>query len=208
VAACYTERMNNTLAIVGGLIAISSSLPYILDTFRGKTHPNVVSWFTWMLLHAIATAAALASGAVQTAIFTAAATVSTGIIVAVSIRYGFRRYTRFDVICQALAIVGIVVWQITDQPVTAILIVMAVNLTAALPTFRHAWQAPHRETWQTFAISVVASGIILTSIAHYNFVSLAYPVYFFVCDASIAAIILLRRRKPQIEPAKKDTALA
>jgi hypothetical protein len=187
--------MHNILAIIGGLVAISSSIPYIRNTILGKTHPNLVSWFTWMLLHIVATGAAFASGAVQTAIFTSAATLSTGLIVLMSLRYGFRRYTRFDVICQILAILGIVVWQVTDQPLFAMIIVMGVNLTAALPTFRHAWSQPQYETWQTFAISVLASAIVLASIAHYNFISLAYPVYFFVCDGAIAIVILTRRSK-------------
>jgi hypothetical protein len=196
--------MHNTLAIIGGLVAISSSVPYIRNTILGKTHPNLVSWFTWMLLHMVATCAAFASGAVQTAIFTSAATLSTGMIVLMSLRYGFRRYSRFDVICQILAVLGIVVWQITNQPIFAIVIVMGVNLTAALPTFRHAWLQPQQETWQTFAISVLAASITLASIAHYNFISLAYPVYFFVCDGALAIVILARqsrlsRRVPSAE---------
>jgi hypothetical protein len=99
------------------------------------------------------------------------------------------------VICQTLAIVGIVVWQVTSQPLFAMIIVMSVNLTAALPTFRHAWSQPQQETWQTFAISVIASAIVLASIAQYNFISLAYPVYFFVCDGAIAIVVLMRRSK-------------
>jgi len=186
--------MHNVLAITGGLVALSSSVPYILNTLRGKTHPNLVSWFTWMLLHVIAAAAAFSSGAVQTGIFTSAAALSTGLIVIMSLRYGIRRYTRFDALCQILAIAGMIIWLLTDRPVLAIIMVMAVNLMAALPTFRHAWEAPQHETWQTFAISVLASGIVLVSITRYNFVSLAYPVYFFACDAAIAAVILMRRR--------------
>src|SRR5450756_1575458 len=99
-----------------------------------------------MLLHIIATSAAFASGAVQTAIFITAATFGTGLIVLMSLRYGFRRYTRFDVICQILAILGIVVWRVTSQLLFAIIIVMGVNLMAALPTFRHAWRETQYET--------------------------------------------------------------
>src|SRR6185369_7622836 len=96
------KAMHNALAVIGGLVAISSSVPYILGTLRGKTHPNLVSWFTWMLLHVIAASAAFASGALQTGIFTTAAALSTGLIVIMSLRYGIRRYTRFDLICQIL----------------------------------------------------------------------------------------------------------
>jgi hypothetical protein len=60
--------MHNTLAIIGGFVAISSSIPYIVNTLRGRTHPNLVSWFTWMLLHVVAVGVAFASGSIQTAI--------------------------------------------------------------------------------------------------------------------------------------------
>jgi hypothetical protein len=35
--------------------------------------------------------------------------------------------------------------------------------------------------------------ITIVSIARYDFISLAYPVYFFVCDGVIAILILTRR---------------
>jgi hypothetical protein len=185
--------MRNLLSVIGALVAVSSAIPYIANTMRGQTRPNTVSWLTWMFLHVIATFAAFSSGAIQTAIFTSAAALSTGVIAAISLRFGVRRYTRFDMICQLLSVVGLGIWLLTDKPLFAMIIVMAVNLIAALPTIRHAWNEPDRETWQTFALSVIASTITLVAIAQYNFISLAYPIYFFACDGAIAVVILTRR---------------
>jgi hypothetical protein len=71
--------MHNDIAIFAGIISVMAALPYILDTIKGKTHPNVVSWFTWTLINVINTAAAFSSGAIQTGIFTAAAGIASRI---------------------------------------------------------------------------------------------------------------------------------
>jgi hypothetical protein len=187
--------MNNTLAFIAGIIIVASAIPYAIDTFKGKTRPNVVTWFTWTLLNAINATAAYADGAMQTAIFASAATIATGTIVTGGlIRNGIKKYTPFDVICQVLALIGIFLWLITSNPVLAIVFVLVADVIAVLPTVRHAWLKPFEETWQTFAISMVGSGITLVAIASYTFVALAIPLWIFISDTMLLTLILSRRR--------------
>lgn len=199
--------MRNALAIIAGLIGVVSTLPYIRDTLRGKTHPNIVTWFSWSLISAISTVATLAGGATQTAIFTGAFTLCTSFVVIAGLRHGIKHYTPFDVICQILAIVGIIIWRITNDPAAAILINIIANLIATLPTYRHGWLAPREETWQAYAIGALAITVGIISIEKLNFVSLGYPLYIFLSDISLVWMILYRRRTIRMltpEPAGKS----
>jgi len=188
--------MRGDLAFVAGCIAILGAVPYIIDTLKGKTHPNIVTWFTWTLLNGINAAAAWSSGATQTAIFSAGGAIATGAILIVGLRRGLKQYTRFDIICQAAALLGVVLWRITSQPSIAVAINVVTDFTGWLPTYRHALKAPHAETWQTFALSGLSSALTLISIQHYTFIALAFPVYIFSANVAIVNTILLGRKRP------------
>src|SRR5581483_7020956 len=127
--------MRGDLAFVAGCIAILGAVPYIIDTLKGKTHPNIVTWFTWTLLNGINAAAAWSSGATQTAIFSAGGAIATGAILIVGLRRGLKQYTRFDIICQAAALLGVVLWRITSQPSIAVAINVVTDFTGWLPTY-------------------------------------------------------------------------
>lgn len=186
--------MRNAIALLAGIISFASALPYIYDTAKGKTHPNVVTWFTWTLLNLINTVVAINADAAQTAIFTGFSGLATGTIAVMGLRNGVKKYTPFDVACQVVALLGIVLWRLTDNPSLAVGIALGVDITGALPTLRHAWIAPFAETWQSFAIGGVAALLTLISISNYNFVSLAFPVWIGINCALLVGIILTRRR--------------
>ncbi len=106
-------------------------------------------------------------------------------------------------ICQATALCGIVLWKATDNPGLAVLINLGVDFAGLLPTYRHALQAPHAETWQMFAITAFAAALTLVSVQHYTFIALAPPAY--ICGANVITVstILFLRRKSKLEEAAR-----
>ena len=190
--------MRADLVFIAGLIAIISPLPYIRDSLKGKTHPNIVTWGTWTLLNVIYTAAAWSQGARQTTLFMSAATLASFGIFLSGFRYGLKRYTKFDVICQVAALAGLLLWAATRNPALAVAISVAVDFVGLLPTLRHAWKSPEAETWQTFAIAMIAGLLTLISIQHYTFVSLAAPAYIFFADTTVVTTILYRRQQHKV----------
>jgi uncharacterized protein with PQ loop repeat len=64
--------VRDLLAIVAGIITVAATLPYIINTIKGKTRPNIVTWFTWTLLNTITAIAAYSGHAYQTTIFAGA----------------------------------------------------------------------------------------------------------------------------------------
>lgn len=190
--------MRDILAVLAGIIAISATVPYIVNTIKGKTRPNVITWFTWALLSAITAIAAFSGHAYQTAIFAGALAVCDFFIVIVGLRHGLKKYTQFDIICQALALVGIILWKLTGTPAAAVAVNIAADLIGALPTYRHSWRLPHEETWQTFAYGSIAALLAIFSVKNLNFISLAYPVYIFLsCGSFLFTITYRLLRLPQ-----------
>ncbi len=187
--------MREAVAVIGSLILLAGMAPYILDTVKGKTKPNIVSWFTWTLLSVIGMAVAISEGAITAAILSGASALATMSVTVLGLRRGIKHYTFFDGACQVAALVGIVLWQITKQPELAVAIAVMADMVASLPTQKHAWQEPFAETWQAFAAGAVGSAIALATVSQFSFVALAYPIWLFLVNFITLVIIGYRRLK-------------
>ncbi|HUD10432.1 MAG TPA: hypothetical protein VMR28_02045 [Candidatus Saccharimonadales bacterium] len=188
----------NILIAVAGILTVLSCLPYVIDIAKNKTHPNLVTWVTWMTVVGISTAAAISEHAYHTAILSGAIVLTDIVIVAMSIKKGVKKYTAFDIVCQALAVIGLILWRVTGNPSTAVALSLLVIVIAALPTWRHAWIKPHEETWEGFAIGAVAGALTILSLSSYSFVALALPIVT-VVNCSIIALVITTRRQALIE---------
>jgi hypothetical protein len=186
--------MREFLIISGGVISVLSVLPYLRDVIRGKTKPRVVSWFTWTVLTAIATGAALSDKAYASGILTLAGTIATGTVVIVGLKYGDRRFERFDIYCLVGAFTGLLAWQLLDSPEIAILATVTIDFVGALPTLRHAWKKPLEETEQAFIISSFAALLSLLAVEQISITNLAFPLYLTLMNAAIASVVVTRKR--------------
>jgi uncharacterized membrane protein YdcZ (DUF606 family) len=180
--------------ILAAIITVGSVIPYARDILKGKTKPNIVSWITWTLITGIATAAEIAGHQYFTAIFTGSAVVETALVVFLGLKYGFVKYTRFDVACQLGAIVGLILWQIFNSPTIGVVASVTIDLIGVLPTLRHTWQKPNEETWFTFALASIGAAFSIFSLSHFNVISLTYPVYIVLINIVIASLIVDRQR--------------
>lgn len=187
--------------LVPALVTLGAFVPYLRDVVRGVTKPNMASWTTWTVLTALATAAELAAGELGTALITGAAMVGNASIALLGFRYGPRTYTRFDGSCQLAALLGLVLWQVFDTPLIAVVGSVVLDLIAALPTFRHAWLAPHEETWSTFAVAGGGSVLALVALEEHNWVSVTFPAYIVLTATALTATVLVARRSAHRRPA-------
>jgi hypothetical protein len=182
------------LTMTAGAIEVLAPLPYIVDTIRNRTHPNIVTWLTWTLINIVNLSAAFASGSWQTGVYSLCGVIATGTIVVLGLWHGVRQYTRFDFICQAVALLGFPIWAITNRPELAVLVVLLVDFSGGLPTLRHAWRAPHEETMKTFVLSALAAALLLMGLHQFNFISVTMPLYILSFDCALIFSIWYRRR--------------
>jgi hypothetical protein len=196
--------MKELIAVAGALVAAVSTIPYIIDTVKGRTKPNIVTWFTWTLLTLIAALAAFASHEPKSAYLLLANTFCTGLVVAVGLRYGTAKYSWFDGLCQLGTVAGLVLWLVFNSPTIGIVVPLTIDFIGTLPTLRHSWLKPAEETWQTFLIGVVAPLLTIVSLTRYNIASLLFPLYLFLANAAIVAVVITRRRQLGLSLARAE----
>lgn len=186
--------MKDLFLVLATLVTVGSVIPYARDILKGTTKPNIVSWITWTLLTGIATAAEIAGHQYVTAIFTASAVLETAIIVVLGIRYGYVKYTTFDVVCQISAVVGIILWQLFNSPAIGVVASVTIDFIGCLPTIRHSWRKPGEETWSTYALAGLGGALAILALSHYNWTSLTYAVYIVLINIVFSSIIIGRTK--------------
>ena len=196
--------MRDILIGVSTLLTVISVVPYIIETIRRRTKPRIVSWFTWSLLTGIAAFASWSDGQYPAAILMASATIETLLVVAVGFRYGDRKFTRLDVLCQLGALLGLLAWRLFGSPEIAVIASVSVDFVGAVPTIVHSWKKPFEETWSAFALSALGCLATILATRNWQVTSVAYPLYIVTVNTALTGIIVLRLKHAVPPPAEPD----
>jgi len=190
--------MKDVLAFIAAFLMLSSAVPYIIDILRGKTKPNIVTWFTWSLLIGIGATALYTAKETNAALLLTGDFVATFAVVLFGLRHGIAKIDRFDIFCQVGAVIGLVLWFVFDSPLIAIAATITIDFIGTIPTLRHSWNYPDEETPLTFLISIVATVLTLLSLKTYSISAWVYPVYLLFSNALLFTTISHGQRKVPI----------
>ncbi len=183
------------VGIAAGLIQISSIIPYVRDILKGTTRPNIVSYILWTLLQLIAIFAQFSAGASWSIIILIATTFNTSLIVILCLMgYGYKKYGLTDKICFVFAIVAIVFWQLTKQPLLALVLTILADLIAAIPTIVKTYREPHSELVVSWFMIMISSSLAGISTVKIDIANLIYPVYAFITNTTITAFAFFGQR--------------
>lgn len=186
--------MKDVLAFVAAFLMLFCTLPYIIDIAKGKTKPNIITWLTWSILIGIGAAALFASDETNAALLLTGDFVATFGVVVFGLWRGTVKIDTFDVLCQAGAIIGLLLWLIFDSPLIAIVATIAIDFIGTIPTLRHSWKHPEEETPITFLIGVIATILTLLSLKEYSVSAWVYPAYL-LCSNALLFITISHGKK-------------
>lgn len=105
------------------------------------------------------------------------------------------KVTKLDLSCGALAIVGLVLWQITGTGNLAIFVGILADGIAAIPTVIKSYKQPETENPYVFLGSGIAAIITLLTVKTWNFEYYAFPAYIFAICALIYVLIQFKLGK-------------
>ncbi|MCX6702595.1 MAG: hypothetical protein NTW60_01895 [Candidatus Wolfebacteria bacterium] len=184
------------IGIGAGVIQIISIIPYVKDIFKGTTRPNIVSYFLWTVIQVIAIFAQFSAGASWSLFILIASTFNTSLIFILCLAgYGYKEYGLTDKICFVLAIITIIVWQITKQPLIVLALAIFADFLASVPTILKAYRDPKSEMVLSWFMTVVSATIAGFSTTKIDFANLIYPVYAFLTNGTITWLAFFGQRR-------------
>jgi len=182
------------LGIISSLVASLAYLPYFRDIFKGQTKPHIFSWFLWGLLGSITFSAQIIKGAGAGAWSNGITAIICFVIVALAFNRWERKMILFDWLALGGALLGLILWAITNNPLWAVVLAILVDVLAYSMTFRKAYHKPYEETMIYFILATVATIISLPALEVYNLVTWLYPVYLVVYNSVFITMLFIRRK--------------
>ena len=98
-----------------------------------------------------------------------------------------------DIACLILAIVGIVAWQTTNDPVLGLYFGILADFMGTVPTIIKTWRFPKSEEPQFYIIDAVAGGFNMLALTNWTVGDFAYPLYLLLINALVAFLVLRPR---------------
>jgi hypothetical protein len=180
------------LAIIAGM---AGNVPYLYNTIKGKTKPHSFSWLIWGILAGITFVIQVIKGAgagawVQAVIFLLASSIAIIGFIKNKILY----VKKIDWICLILALLGIPLWIITKNPLTAIIIVSIVTLISVFPTLRKAYHKPHEENLATYIICLFQQIFSILALQSFTLTTSLYSFVWIFNNLAVTCTILIKSR--------------
>ncbi|OGG53175.1 hypothetical protein A2851_03635 [Candidatus Kaiserbacteria bacterium RIFCSPHIGHO2_01_FULL_53_29] len=183
------------LGFISVVVGILGYIPYFRDIYRGKTKPHVFTWVIFALLNAIVFFGQVSAGAGAGAWVSAITVLGCSAIALTAFFRGEREITKTDWLCFIGALLGIVLWRITDEPLTAVVVVTVVDVFAFAPTFRKSYMKPHEETISTYVLSTLKYVLGIAALGSFNATTLLFPVAVCLLNSSLVTMLFIRRRQ-------------
>ena len=158
------ENFKYMLGILSFLLSFFGGMPYLFMAIKGKIKPERTTWGNWTLILVLSIAAYRAEGGQESA-------------------------DRLDLSCLILAITGLLLWQLTDNPGLQIIGVVTADMLALIPTIKKALDDPEGDSSITFFFSAAAALMAITSIKDFNFILVFYPFYLYSINLITGVVI-------------------
>jgi len=191
--------LNVNFVYLGAVTAAVGETFYVVDTIRGKTQPNRVTWLLWAVAPLLAFAVEAADGVGLRSLTTFM--VGFGPLVVFGASFVNRRAVwelgAFDYVCGALSVAGIAGWLVTRQGLVALVASIAADAIAGVPTFVKSWRQPETETATAYAGAAISAVLTLLTVKHVTAAVFAFPLYIAVM-ASLQVIVIGGRLGPRL----------
>jgi hypothetical protein len=181
--------------VISSTLALISPIIYSLAIIRGRVKPHRTTRFVLLVISILATASLFAQHN-QVAIWLAAIAALQAIaIFSLSLKQGMGGWSKSDIVCLVLALAGIVLWQITKNPVIALYFAVAADFIGMIPAIIKTYRWPKTEIWIFFTLDVFAAIFSLLALKQWTITEYLYPLYIMFINLFMAILIVTPRPK-------------
>jgi hypothetical protein len=181
-------------ASVAGLLAIIGNIPYLRDMFKRKIKPHPYTWFIWSIVSGVTFVGQVIKGAGWATIAFGLSEFFTILIFFFSLRYGFKNIPKKDTWFLIAALLGIIPWLITKDPTISVIIMVAIDLIAFVPTLQKAWRDPSTEKAILYESNAARHSLALLALSSYNIATMLHSIAMIVTNITMSAFILRKKK--------------
>lgn len=179
------------------VLNLAGTAHYIAMIRHGQVRPNRASWLLWAIAPAVVLAAELDQGVGLRTVMTFGIALGPLLVVIASYTTpsAYWRLGALDWACGGLSGLALVLWAVTESAAVAIILSIASDALAAIPTIRKAITHPETEHPLFFVLVSLGGALTLLTIQRWTFADWAFPVYIFVFPGFLALLIWRQQRR-------------
>jgi len=194
--------LSSLFATLSGILQFTVLLPIIIGVFKGKIKPSTTSSGIWTLVSISLLLSSYFAGVRTNLPYILAGLLVFGIIFALSIKYGYRKWSILDPISVLLAVISLIVWWITKRASNAVYLLSLVDWIAIAPVIYKSWHDPETESKLAWEINFVACILLVLSIRNYNAVTLVVAITQISHSLIINSLLRISPHRKYIKMAK------
>ncbi len=189
--------IQNILIVISSVLAFVSYIVYIAAILKGKAKPHRTTRFVLVVITVLATASLFSQGNFVAIWLSGVFAFGCILIFLLSIKLGMGGTSKTDIICLVIAIIGIVLWRLTDNPIIALYTSIGADLIGQIPMLIKTYRFPETEVWTFYTLDVIAAILNLSATNHWSISDLAFPIYIILID-SIVVLFIFRPLLPKL----------
>lgn len=192
--------MHELFGIIAACLVALAYIPYITKIIKGSVKPHPFTWLIWTITATSIFFLQLSSGSGAGTYGTATMAVFACTVFILSARHGMPKVKYIDAICLIIALLGIAVWLVVQEPVISIVLLLGVELIGFIPTLRKAWSKPYEDSAALWALTGTRQTMSLFAVQHYNIVTVLNPAVWMTVGFAFFIFLLVRRtteKKPK-----------
>jgi len=176
------------------IVTIVAFFPYIHAILRGSVRPHVFSWVIWASTTLIVFFAQWqAKGGVGALPIGISGCITLFVALLALNKRADVQIRRGDLVFFMLACSSLPLWFITNNPLSAVVVLTAVDLMGFAPTFNKAYHAPRSESISFYALFALRNILVLFALEHYSITTLLFPAAISIACILLIGVIVYRR---------------
>lgn len=192
--------MKATLGLIAIVIGFIGYVPYFRTIFSGKTKPHAFTWLVWGILTAIAFGGQIVSKGGAGAWATGFTAFISFTIFILALAKGQKDFPLADWLCLGGCVAALGLWAVTNNPLTAIILITVIDMLAFVPTFRKSYSRPESEPAFTYILSGLKFLVSLFALQKLSAVTVLYPASLVLTNGLFVAMILLQGKRLDVAP--------
>ena len=183
------------LGYISTAVALFTYVMYLWAIYKGQAKPHAFTWFVWGLINVIGFAAVTVSGGESGAWILAGNVVGCWTIATVGFYQRHVTFDRFDWLALTAALLGIFLWWLTDNPLSAVILICISDATGVIPTIRKAYRLPFDENVSSFVVSCLNYILAIIALESFYPTNWLYQATSMIVNTILVVLILIRRKQ-------------
>ena len=184
--------MEKYIGVLSAIVIGCAQLIYLLNTWKKRVTPSVLSWLGWAFLMGTSLVAQTLSKGWQWSLASlGCSTVGCLLIALVAWGRGNFSFHPKDLRFLALGLVCMVIYGCSDNPWMTTIFAIIADALLGIPTLRKAWREPKQERSSSWILGMVSSGLALSICFDHSLIYALFPAYLFAFNGTMTCFTFL-----------------